>query len=281
MAGRARRRPDRDRPRPDLARSRFGRRPACRRAASGPLGGPRGHRCGRGRGGVARLLALGGSRRRGRDLRRSGRGALRADGRAPAGAVAAGRGDPVRGILDAGPRRGGVLPGARRPAARPFKPGRERNRRHRLKRLRRRRGRDRARGAADRRRRPRARHRRAARRPPPRARDHDRATQQRRRRDLSLPAGRGRDRRVRGPRCDTSRPRLLNAAALYGCGHERAATPQQLRDTLHRSLSSRSTTIIEVRTDRLENLALHRRVADAVAHVLTTIPPAAAAAPGA
>ena len=72
-----------------------------------------------------------------------------------------------------------------------------------------------------------------------------------------------------------------SAAALYGCGHERAATPQQLRDTLHRSLSSRSTTIIEVRTDRLENLALHRRVADAVAHVLTTIPPAAAAAPGA
>ncbi len=72
-----------------------------------------------------------------------------------------------------------------------------------------------------------------------------------------------------------------HAAALYGCGHERAATPQQLRDMLHSSLSSRSTTIIEVRTDRLENLALHRRVADAVAHVLTTIPPAAAAAPGA
>jgi 2-succinyl-5-enolpyruvyl-6-hydroxy-3-cyclohexene-1-carboxylate synthase len=72
-----------------------------------------------------------------------------------------------------------------------------------------------------------------------------------------------------------------HAAALYGCGHERAATPQQLRDTLHRSLRSRSTTIIEVRTDRLENLALHRRVADAVARALTTIPPAAAAAPGA
>ena len=72
-----------------------------------------------------------------------------------------------------------------------------------------------------------------------------------------------------------------HAAALYGCGYERAATPQQLRDMLHRSLSSRSTTIIEVRTDRLENLALHRRVADAVAHVLATIPPAAAAAPGA
>ena len=72
-----------------------------------------------------------------------------------------------------------------------------------------------------------------------------------------------------------------HAAALYGCGHERAVTPQQLRDTLHRSLRSRSTTIIEVRTDRLENLALHRRVADAVARALTTIPPAAAAAPGA
>ena len=72
-----------------------------------------------------------------------------------------------------------------------------------------------------------------------------------------------------------------HAAALYGCGHERAATPQQLRDMLHRSLRSRSTTIIEVRTERLENLALHRRVADAVADVLATIPPAAAAAPGA
>jgi 2-succinyl-5-enolpyruvyl-6-hydroxy-3-cyclohexene-1-carboxylate synthase len=72
-----------------------------------------------------------------------------------------------------------------------------------------------------------------------------------------------------------------HAAALYGCGHARAATPQQLHDVLHGSLGSRSTTIIEVRTDRLENLALHRRVADTVADRLATIPPAAAAAPGA
>lgn len=54
------------------------------------------------------------------------------------------------------------------------------------------------------------------------------------------------------------------AAALYGCAYERAATIAQLRAALKRALAAADTTIIEVRTDRERNLALHRRVAEAV-----------------
>jgi 2-succinyl-5-enolpyruvyl-6-hydroxy-3-cyclohexene-1-carboxylate synthase len=57
---------------------------------------------------------------------------------------------------------------------------------------------------------------------------------------------------------------FAHAAALYGCGYERPQTLEQLRLAVNRSLTSPSTTIIEVRTDRQQNLALHRRVADAV-----------------
>jgi 2-succinyl-5-enolpyruvyl-6-hydroxy-3-cyclohexene-1-carboxylate synthase len=58
------------------------------------------------------------------------------------------------------------------------------------------------------------------------------------------------------------------AAALYGCGYERPATATQLRDVLDRSLAAQTATIVEIRTDREQNLALHRRVAEAVGAAL-------------
>jgi 2-succinyl-5-enolpyruvyl-6-hydroxy-3-cyclohexene-1-carboxylate synthase len=56
-----------------------------------------------------------------------------------------------------------------------------------------------------------------------------------------------------------------HAAALYGCAYERPATAGELRDAIDRGLASGSTTIIEVRTDRTQNLELHRRIARAAA----------------
>ena len=53
------------------------------------------------------------------------------------------------------------------------------------------------------------------------------------------------------------------AASLYGCDYERPTTTATLRSALERSLGADRTTIIEVRTDREQNLALHRRVARA------------------
>jgi 2-succinyl-5-enolpyruvyl-6-hydroxy-3-cyclohexene-1-carboxylate synthase len=53
-----------------------------------------------------------------------------------------------------------------------------------------------------------------------------------------------------------------HAAALYGCGYERAVTKDELRGALQRAIERQpGTTIVEVRTDRVENLALHRRIA--------------------
>jgi 2-succinyl-5-enolpyruvyl-6-hydroxy-3-cyclohexene-1-carboxylate synthase len=57
--------------------------------------------------------------------------------------------------------------------------------------------------------------------------------------------------------------RFEDAAALYGCIHERAVTEVELRAAVDRSLGSPGTTIIEVRSERARNLALHRRVAQA------------------
>jgi 2-succinyl-5-enolpyruvyl-6-hydroxy-3-cyclohexene-1-carboxylate synthase len=58
---------------------------------------------------------------------------------------------------------------------------------------------------------------------------------------------------------------FAHAAALYGCEYVRAESLQELRGCLDGALAAPATTIVEVRTDREENLALHRRVADAVA----------------
>ncbi|MBV9339189.1 MAG: 2-succinyl-5-enolpyruvyl-6-hydroxy-3-cyclohexene-1-carboxylic-acid synthase, partial [Solirubrobacterales bacterium] len=54
-----------------------------------------------------------------------------------------------------------------------------------------------------------------------------------------------------------------HAAALYGCAFKRPSDLAELRAAVERSIAGGGTTIIEVRTDRAENLALHRRVADA------------------
>jgi 2-succinyl-5-enolpyruvyl-6-hydroxy-3-cyclohexene-1-carboxylate synthase len=62
------------------------------------------------------------------------------------------------------------------------------------------------------------------------------------------------------------------AAALYGLGYEHPASAGELRAALERSLHGPGTTVIEVRTDREQNLALHRRVADAVLSKLGDAP---------
>jgi 2-succinyl-5-enolpyruvyl-6-hydroxy-3-cyclohexene-1-carboxylate synthase len=54
------------------------------------------------------------------------------------------------------------------------------------------------------------------------------------------------------------------AAALYGCDYERPATIAEFGTALERALGAQATTIIEIRTDRERNLALHRRVAEVV-----------------
>jgi 2-succinyl-5-enolpyruvyl-6-hydroxy-3-cyclohexene-1-carboxylate synthase len=56
---------------------------------------------------------------------------------------------------------------------------------------------------------------------------------------------------------------FARAAALYGCDYHRPETVAALHKTVESSLARDVTTIIEVRTDREENLALHRRVAEA------------------
>lgn len=61
-----------------------------------------------------------------------------------------------------------------------------------------------------------------------------------------------------------------HAAALYGCEFARPQTPADLRSAVLGSIKRGSgTTIIEIRTERQENLDLHRRVAEAVGAALT------------
>jgi 2-succinyl-5-enolpyruvyl-6-hydroxy-3-cyclohexene-1-carboxylate synthase len=55
---------------------------------------------------------------------------------------------------------------------------------------------------------------------------------------------------------------FAKAAELYGCEHERPVELAQLEAAVRSSLASPGTQIIEVRTDRQENVALHRRLAD-------------------
>ena len=56
---------------------------------------------------------------------------------------------------------------------------------------------------------------------------------------------------------------FAHAAALYGCRFERPGTVGELKTAVEQSIAGGGTTIIEVRTDRVENLALHRRAAEA------------------
>ena len=71
---------------------------------------------------------------------------------------------------------------------------------------------------------------------------------------------------------------VATAAALYGLDHTRADTVGELTDALGRP------GIVEVRTDRAENLALHRGLADAAlaaVRALKVSPTAPAASPAA
>jgi len=61
---------------------------------------------------------------------------------------------------------------------------------------------------------------------------------------------------------------LAAAAALYGCDHELARDPAGFRAALDAALARSGTTIIEVRTQREANVALHRGVWDAVGAAL-------------
>ena len=70
---------------------------------------------------------------------------------------------------------------------------------------------------------------------------------------------------------------FARAAALYGLGYERPTDAGALREAVLRSVAGGGTSIIEIRTDREENLALHRRIAAAV----PSNPPGPAASPAA
>jgi 2-succinyl-5-enolpyruvyl-6-hydroxy-3-cyclohexene-1-carboxylate synthase len=59
-----------------------------------------------------------------------------------------------------------------------------------------------------------------------------------------------------------------HAAALYGLDYERPTSVAALRHAVEAAVSHHRTTIVEVRTDREQNLALHRRIAAAVARGL-------------
>jgi 2-succinyl-5-enolpyruvyl-6-hydroxy-3-cyclohexene-1-carboxylate synthase len=59
-----------------------------------------------------------------------------------------------------------------------------------------------------------------------------------------------------------------HAAALYGLDYERPSSVTQLRHAVEAAVSHHRTTIIEIHTDREQNLALHREIADAVARKL-------------
>jgi 2-succinyl-5-enolpyruvyl-6-hydroxy-3-cyclohexene-1-carboxylate synthase len=58
---------------------------------------------------------------------------------------------------------------------------------------------------------------------------------------------------------------FATAAQLYGLAYEAPVTVDALQDAIARSIDGDRATIIEVRTDREANLALHRRVAEVVA----------------
>ncbi len=63
---------------------------------------------------------------------------------------------------------------------------------------------------------------------------------------------------------------FAHAAALYGCDFARAADLPELRARLAAALATRGTSIVEVRTDRAANVALHRAVSAAVAARLSS-----------
>jgi 2-succinyl-5-enolpyruvyl-6-hydroxy-3-cyclohexene-1-carboxylate synthase len=61
---------------------------------------------------------------------------------------------------------------------------------------------------------------------------------------------------------------FARAAELFGCEHRRVESAEAFADDLPRALDADRTTILEARTDRVANLALHRAVSAAVASAL-------------
>jgi 2-succinyl-5-enolpyruvyl-6-hydroxy-3-cyclohexene-1-carboxylate synthase len=56
---------------------------------------------------------------------------------------------------------------------------------------------------------------------------------------------------------------FAHVAALYGLVHERPISPADLKAAVEISIEDGKASLIEVRTNREQNLALHRRIADA------------------
>jgi len=56
---------------------------------------------------------------------------------------------------------------------------------------------------------------------------------------------------------------VQGAAGLFGCAYVRPASLQQYQEAISRGLRAPGVTLVEVRTDRAENLSLHRQVAAA------------------
>jgi 2-succinyl-5-enolpyruvyl-6-hydroxy-3-cyclohexene-1-carboxylate synthase len=69
---------------------------------------------------------------------------------------------------------------------------------------------------------------------------------------------------------------FAKAAALYEVGYAQPAGEAELREAVERSIAEGAVTIIEVRTERESNLALHRRLEALVADSLSRLPPGAA-----
>jgi 2-succinyl-5-enolpyruvyl-6-hydroxy-3-cyclohexene-1-carboxylate synthase len=63
---------------------------------------------------------------------------------------------------------------------------------------------------------------------------------------------------------------FAHAAALFGCGYEVADGVEGFRAAVGRALTAEATSIVAVRTDRAENVALHRAVWDEVEAALRT-----------
>jgi 2-succinyl-5-enolpyruvyl-6-hydroxy-3-cyclohexene-1-carboxylate synthase len=59
-----------------------------------------------------------------------------------------------------------------------------------------------------------------------------------------------------------------HAAELYGCRYERPGSVDALKRAIERSIAGDSVTIVEVGTDREQNLVLHRRIQEAVLEAL-------------
>jgi 2-succinyl-5-enolpyruvyl-6-hydroxy-3-cyclohexene-1-carboxylate synthase len=75
---------------------------------------------------------------------------------------------------------------------------------------------------------------------------------------------------------------FARAAELYGLTYERPELEDELRAALRAEHPSGRSRLIEIRTDRAENLALHRRIAGAALAALAELsPPEPAASPGA